>query len=208
MLQSVPMRSIQLAALLLVILLPGMAQVQPGFGGPGTGQVTWYLSGVQFSDGGTATGWLQFNYSSLTCTVNITTTAGSASSGAHYTTCASATWMASAGSSATFWTQPSSTNLAGTPYLSIATSSVVANANTGGTLSLSGNYETTCASSAGVGCNSYAAPSRTIVAGNVSTTPPIPGTPAPPTMSLTLFGGALILCFWSLRLRERNRVSA
>src|SRR5438874_3001919 len=100
------MRSIRLASLLVVALQPGIAQVGPGFGGPGTGQVTWYLSGVRFSDGGAATGSLKFDYSALTCSADIVTTPGSAFSGGHYTTC-SAAWGAGI-SRATFYTLPTS----------------------------------------------------------------------------------------------------
>ena len=87
MLQSLSVTlPLRLAALLLFLLQCASAQVRAGFGGPGTGQVMWYLIGVRFSDGGTATGWLEYDYTTFQCSADITTTGGSGASGANYQT--------------------------------------------------------------------------------------------------------------------------
>ena len=203
------MRSIRLVALLVVALSPGAAQVGPGFGGPGVGQVTWYLYGVRFSDGGTATGWLKFDYGALTCSADVVTTPGSAFSGGHYTAC-SAVWGAGV-SRAGFQTLPAGANLAGTPALALATSSVLADTTAGGTLSIligsSDSFENTCTSSSGPGCSVFSAPLRTVTQGTVSTTPPAQAVPALGTIGLCLLGVALMFSHWLLQRQQSDQSS-
>ena len=209
MLESAPMRLIRVAGFLIIILQAGSAQTQPGFGGPGTGQVTWYLSGVRFSDGGTASGWLKYDYGALSCSADITTTAGSALSGAHYTVCGGAAWVTSGGSSAALWTLPLSSNLAGTPSLTLATGTVLADTSAAGFLPLTtGSSETTCTSSVGFGCSAYAPPSRTVIAGTVSTTSPASAVPALGPLGLCWLGVAIIFSYWFLQRRHTDQRSA
>jgi hypothetical protein len=196
---------VRVPALLLLILSCGVGQVLPGFGGPGTGQATWYLSGVRFSDGGTASGWLMYDYAALSCSADITTTGGSASPGAHYTSCQGARWSLGGGSFASLSTLPLSVSQFGASVLALFTLTTLTTVNGGGILVLdTHSNEGPCVFSPGPGsgCARYII-SRTVVAGAVTTTPA--ATPAPATLGLSLLGLTTLFVYWALRFRKRER---
>jgi hypothetical protein len=125
------MRIVRIYLLSLLILFSGLANATP---------VQWTLSGVQFNDGGTASG--SFVYDATTNTysnVNITTTAGSIRAGVAYTSFVSAT----SGPNQLFAATTSSPSLTGLPRF--AMTFVPALPNSGGVFGLiTPAYESTC----------------------------------------------------------------
>ena len=145
--------------------------------------VTWYLSGVQFADGGTGSGSFSYDASSNTfSSINITTTAGSAGPGGHYIVInASVTQDASHVRVVTL----ASGDLNLTPSLALVLASAMTNA--GGTISITPDTVSTytefrCESAT---CNSTSQVRR-LTAGSITTT--LPGAPVPPTLPLAIVG--------------------
>lgn len=165
--------------------------------------VTWTLSGVTFADGGTASGTFVYDADTgLYSSINITTTTGSARTGAtyHFGTNIYApeySLMVTVGSG----------NLTGTPALYLVFSSLLSNA--GGTVPLvlgadpdSTSSEASCSDAI---CDTSAPVARQVSAGAV-TTNPVPTTPAPPTWTLGLIGLAAVGLM--MLMRKPRRISA
>ena len=140
--------------------------------------VVWTLSGVTFSDGGTASGSFIFDADTNTySSINVTTTSGSVRSGATYL-------FQNGGGAGALGMVTASGNLTGTPDLALSFSSSLTNA--GGSRTLAG-FEATCQVAA---CSSQVAPLRNVTAGSIQSAPaPVP---LPPTVILTLAGVGLM----------------
>ncbi len=146
------------------------------------GPVVWTLSGVTFSDGGTASGSFVYNADTNTySSINVTTTTGSVRTGATYL------FQNGGGAGALGMVTVAVANLTGTPDLALSFSSSLTNA--GGARTLTG-FEATCQNA---GCSSQVAPLRNVSGGSIqAAAPPPPGVPLPPTVILTLTGAGLI----------------
>jgi len=158
--------------------------------------VTWTLQGVTFNDGGTASG--SFSYDAVAGTyssINITTTAGTAFSGATYL----AVDPGNSSTSTVLRVVPNAGSAnAGTAVLALFFSSALTSA--GGTVALStGLDEGTCNTT---GCTS-AMGLRSLTGGSVSTVPPS-ATPIPSSLSL-LGVGLFFLAGWSYFRRRPAR---
>jgi hypothetical protein len=165
--------------------------------------VTWTLSGVTFADGGTASGTFVYDADTgLYSSFNITTTTGSARTGAtyHFGTNIYApeySLMVTVGSG----------DLTGTPALYLVFSSLLSNG--GGTvpLVLGADPDTTSseASCSDAACGTSEPVARQVTAGSITTNPVTP-TPAPPTWILGLIGLAALGLM--MLMRKPGRVSA
>jgi hypothetical protein len=147
------------------------------------GPVVWILSGVTFADGGTASGSFVYNADTNTySSINVTTTTGSARSGATYH------FQNGGGANALGMVTVVAADLTGTPDLALGFSSSLTNA--GGTRTLTGNFEATCQNA---GCSSQVGPLRNVTAGSIQgAAAPPPAVPLPPTVILILTGFGLI----------------
>jgi len=164
--------------------------------------VTWTLSGVAFADGGTASGSFVYDADTgLYSSFNITTTTGSARTGAtyHFGTNIYApgySLMVTVGSG----------DLTGTPALYLVFSSILTNA--GGTvpLVLGMDPDTTSSEDSCINatCDNAAPPERLVTAGSV-TTNPVSATPVPPTWILALIG--LMIVSVTATLMKANHAS-
>ena len=162
--------------------------------------VVWYLNGVQFSDGGTASGSFVFDANNFVYSaINITTTAGSAAAGAHYTA-----WDPG---QTLMWDNfvvavPAAglTDYTGVPLLILGVNLQLT--NSGGTvpLFLGGvSEETTCNATCVV---TVPTPVRTVIAGSLTTYPPS-SVPALPNWALALLG-ILLLGYSVIEVRRRR----
>jgi hypothetical protein len=154
--------------------------------------VTWYLSGVTFSDGGTATGSFVYDATAMPeySSINITTTAGSVLSGASYI-------FLKPGHSTPYnlrplVTAPPPADLTGTHSIGLGFSTPLNFAS--GIVPLVGATEVTCSTAT---CNTAGAPFRNLTAGVVTTTNPTAPAQGIPTMStytllLTILGLLLV----------------
>jgi len=192
-------RSLRVTPLVLLLLQAGDGQ-SPGFppGGP-PNPVVWYLSGVRFSDGGTASGSFVFDANNWQFSaIDITTTAGSSAPGAHYTA-----W--DPGNAIIEWgvlVVPTAglADYTGLPLLELFSNYLFTNA--GGTIPLTlggASMETTC----NMACNAlFPTPVRTVVAGSLTTIPP-GSVPVLPTWGLVLLG-VLLLGYSVIEIRRRR----
>ena len=153
-------------------------------------QVTWDLSGVTFSDGGTASGSFVYNADTNTVSsVDFTTTAGGSFGGATY-----AGVDPGFGPSATdivFVTDSSLLDFTGTPVLQMIFASALT--DLGGTILLSGTGEGVCAN---IGCTS-GIESRIITGGEVFS--------APEPSSLLLLGMGMFGLVGAAKRKVLNR---
>jgi len=192
-------RLLRAAVLLLVLLNAGGGQSIPPPPGGAPNPVVWYLSGVRFSDGGTASGSFVFDANNYQYSaINITTTAGSAAAGAHY-----AAW--DPGNATIEWgvlAVPTAglADYTGVPLLEIVTNTLFTNA--GGTIPLTlggASMETTC----NTACDAlFPTPVRTVISGSLTTTPPT-GVPALSKWALALLG-ILLLGYSVIEVRRRR----
>ncbi len=175
---------IRQAALICIIALgPVTAHAVP---------VTWYLSGVTFNDGGTATGSFVYDATAMPAysSINITTTAGTVLPGASY-------MFLKPGLSTPFnlrvlVTAAPPADLTGTHAFGLGFSAPLNFAS--GIVPLVGANEATCLTAT---CNTAGAPFRGLTAGVVTTTNPTPLAQRIPTMStytllLTILGLLLV----------------
>jgi hypothetical protein len=159
--------------------------------------LTWTLSGVALSDGGVVSGTFVYDASTnLYSSINITTTTGSARTGATYRFVCGQDVPSCNGlpstAAGTLNLTTNASNQSGLPALALLFNTALS--NSGGTTQVSG-MEATCNNAA---CTSPTAPSRNITGGSASAAPaaPVP-TPLPTTLLLALTGMMFTaLYFW------------
>lgn len=152
------------AAAIATLALPGAASAAP---------VLWTLSGVAFSDGGTASGSFVYDADANTySSINITTTAGSVRGSAVHGRLHPDPHHHAQG--AVFTTSAGATT--GAPLFQFSLQAPLTNAGGSTTIMPGPSVEAAC----DVGCTGYVAPFRSVVAGAMTGTP-VPA--AVPTLS-------------------------
>jgi hypothetical protein len=145
--------------------------------------VLWTLAGVTFGDGGTASGTFVYDATgNVFSAINISTTTGSARTGATYHFVSNGF---PPGAGGVLVVTSAAVNQMGSPAFALFFTPNLS--NSGGTVSLTGQ-EANCGDP---GCVVPSPPARFVTAGSAvgtPTGPPPPGTPAPPTLVLTLMG--------------------
>ncbi len=163
-------------AILLLAALAGIASATP---------VTWTLSGVAFSGGGTASGSFVYDADTNTySSVNITTTTGGTRSGATYIAACLGTGVTCSATTLQLFTAAAGP-FTGLPnwYINFST----ALTNSGGTKTVTGGQESNCPNA---GCSSPQAPSRSVSAGGQVTAPAAATAPGAPTSVSAVAGNA------------------
>jgi hypothetical protein len=163
-------KMIRQAALFCIMTLgPGTAYASP---------VTWYLSGVTFDDGGTATGSFVYdaNATPAYSSINITTTAGTVLPGANYMFLRPD--LSTPLNLRVLVTAAAPADLTGTHSFGLGFNAPLNFAS--GIVPIVGASEATCLTPT---CNTSGSPFRGLIAGAVTTTNPTPFTRGIPTMS-------------------------
>lgn len=157
--------------------------------------ITWSLAGVTFDDLGTATGTFVYDADTNTYSnINITTTAGSAESGAAY--------GQPTGGNATFIDMATSLPVVVNVTQRFTMNFQAALTNAGGTVALAGGAESLCLAAGCGGGPTGQQFLRTVTAGSVTTVPP---TAAPEPGTLLLLGaGAAGLIARTRRVAKRD----
>lgn len=173
----------QVALLCIIVLGPATAHAVP---------VTWYLSGVTFDDGGTATGSFVYDATAMPAysSIDITTTAGTVLPGASYLFLNPD--LSTPFNLRVLVTAAPPADLTGTQALGLSFSAPLNLAS--GIVPLFGATEATCSTAT---CNTAGAPFRNLTAGVVTTTNPTAPAQGIPTMSnytllLTMLGLLLV----------------
>lgn len=185
----------QVALLCFIALGPVTAHAVP---------VTWYLSGVTFDDGGTATGTFVYDATALPAysSIDITTTAGTVLPGASYLFLEPD--LSTPVNLRVLVTAAAPADLTGTQALGLVFSAPLNFASD--IVSIVGATEATCLTAT---CNTAGAPFRGLTAGVVTTTNPTPLAQEIPTMStytilLTMLGLLLVGGFALVTTKRSN----